>query len=110
MKFNHQMPQYSSGGRVKGSQVTPKWIDRKSTSADVVRAPFLTPQIHPRLTQARTHVQISWSGCKDSQTSADTWEAGTATGAMSYVRPLSTFLAIRYLTNIHCSGVHDLTP
>ncbi|KAJ8072451.1 Ca(2+)-dependent cysteine protease [Marasmius tenuissimus] len=28
---------------------------------------------------------ISWSGCKDSQTSADTVEAGTATGAMSYV-------------------------
>ncbi|KAK1221292.1 Ca(2+)-dependent cysteine protease [Marasmius sp. AFHP31] len=27
---------------------------------------------------------ISWSGCKDSQTSADTVEAGTATGAMSY--------------------------
>ncbi len=32
--------------------------------------------------------QISWSGCKDSQTSADTQEAGNATGAMSYVRPL----------------------
>ncbi|KAG1729665.1 caspase domain-containing protein [Suillus paluster] len=27
---------------------------------------------------------ISWSGCKDSQTSADTQEAGRATGAMSY--------------------------
>jgi hypothetical protein len=27
---------------------------------------------------------ISWSGCKDSQTSADAYEAGTATGAMSY--------------------------
>ncbi|KAF9450916.1 hypothetical protein P691DRAFT_664412 [Macrolepiota fuliginosa MF-IS2] len=27
---------------------------------------------------------ISWSGCKDSQTSADTAEAGQATGAMSY--------------------------
>lgn len=27
---------------------------------------------------------ISWSGCKDSQTSADTVEAGMATGAMSY--------------------------
>ncbi|KAH9939502.1 putative metacaspase [Amylocystis lapponica] len=27
---------------------------------------------------------ISWSGCKDSQTSADTVEAGQATGAMSY--------------------------
>jgi metacaspase-1 len=30
-------------------------------------------------------VQISWSGCKDSQTSADAVEAGAATGAMSYV-------------------------
>ncbi|KAH9178301.1 caspase domain-containing protein, partial [Lactarius sanguifluus] len=28
---------------------------------------------------------ISWSGCKDSQTSADAVEAGSATGAMSYV-------------------------
>ncbi|KAJ3532748.1 hypothetical protein NM688_g7380 [Phlebia brevispora] len=27
---------------------------------------------------------ISWSGCKDSQTSADTFEAGQSTGAMSY--------------------------
>ncbi|KAH9037910.1 metacaspase-1 [Lactarius pseudohatsudake] len=27
---------------------------------------------------------ISWSGCKDSQTSADAVEAGSATGAMSY--------------------------
>lgn len=27
---------------------------------------------------------ISWSGCKDSQTSADASEAGKATGAMSY--------------------------
>lgn len=35
-----------------------------------------------------TLVQISWSGCKDSQTSADAYEAGTATGAMSYVRTL----------------------
>ena len=28
---------------------------------------------------------ISFSGCKDSQTSADTVEAGQSTGAMSYV-------------------------
>jgi len=27
---------------------------------------------------------VMWSGCKDSQTSADTQEAGQATGAMSY--------------------------
>lgn len=30
--------------------------------------------------------KISWSGCKDDQTSADTQEAGEATGAMSFVR------------------------
>ena len=29
-------------------------------------------------------LKISWSGCKDSQTSADATEAGKATGAMSY--------------------------
>lgn len=33
-----------------------------------------------------SEMQISWSGCKDSQTSADTVEAGQSTGAMSYVR------------------------
>ncbi|CDO70340.1 hypothetical protein BN946_scf184872.g1 [Trametes cinnabarina] len=49
-------------GRVKGSQVTKKWHDYKATLADV----------------------ITWSGCKDSQTSADTWEQGVATGAMSH--------------------------
>ncbi|KAI8973088.1 caspase domain-containing protein [Trametes punicea] len=53
---------YHTDGRVKGSQVTAKWVEYKSTPADV----------------------ISWSGCKDSQTSADTFEKGVATGAMSY--------------------------
>ncbi|KAH9913686.1 caspase domain-containing protein [Epithele typhae] len=53
---------YSTDGRTKGSQVTAKWFDYKSTPADV----------------------ISWSGCKDSQTSADTYENGVATGAMSH--------------------------
>ncbi|KAI0635346.1 caspase domain-containing protein [Trametes polyzona] len=53
---------YSSDGRVKGSQVNSRWFKAKSTPADV----------------------ISWSGCKDSQTSADTWEQGAATGAMSH--------------------------
>jgi hypothetical protein len=34
-----------------------------------------------------------WSGCKDSQTSADANEAGKATGAMSYafIRALSAY-------------------
>ncbi|OCH91748.1 hypothetical protein OBBRIDRAFT_791973 [Obba rivulosa] len=54
---------YHSDGRVKGSQVTADHIREKSTRADV----------------------ISWSGCMDSQTSADTYDAsGVATGAMSY--------------------------
>ena len=36
--------------------------------------------------------QISWSGCKDDQTSADANIGGRSTGAMSDVRtPFSTF-------------------
>jgi hypothetical protein len=35
--------------------------------------------------------QISWSGCKDSQTSADSEEAGKATGAMSFVSIFTDF-------------------
>lgn len=37
-----------------------------------------------RATKTSPADAISWSGCKDSQTSADTEEAGLATGAMSY--------------------------
>ncbi|KAF8520265.1 peptidase C14, caspase domain-containing protein [Hysterangium stoloniferum] len=40
---------------------------------------------HARRTRTSPADVISWSGCKDSQTSADTVEAGAATGAMSYV-------------------------
>ncbi|KAI0080416.1 hypothetical protein K474DRAFT_1637636 [Panus rudis PR-1116 ss-1] len=53
---------YHTNGRVKKSQVREKHRKRKGTQADV----------------------ISWSGCKDSQTSADTVEDGVATGAMSF--------------------------
>lgn len=54
---------YHMNGRQKGhSEVTPSHMKEKYTEADVV----------------------SWSGCLDSQTSADTWEAGAAVGAMSY--------------------------
>ncbi|KAH8100814.1 caspase domain-containing protein [Cristinia sonorae] len=35
---------------------------------------------------------ISWSGCKDSQTSADAFEAGQATGAMSFVSTSALYL------------------
>ncbi|GJJ08615.1 Ca(2+)-dependent cysteine protease [Clathrus columnatus] len=46
---------------------------------------------------------ISWSGCKDSQTSADTIQAGTATGAMStaFIKALSLYrkdLGFNFLT------------
>lgn len=42
---------------------------------------------------------ISWSGCKDSQTSADTQEAGQATGAMSYafITAMQKFSNLSYL-------------
>ncbi len=40
---------------------------------------------YTRTTKTSPADVISWSGCKDSQTSADTQEAGRATGAMSYV-------------------------
>ncbi|BEJ14982.1 hypothetical protein CspHIS471_0407490 [Cutaneotrichosporon sp. HIS471] len=41
---------------------------------------------------------IAWGGCKDSQTSADTQEAGQATGAMSYafVRAVNTHQRVNY--------------
>ncbi|KAF7327468.1 Histone acetyltransferase [Mycena kentingensis (nom. inval.)] len=53
---------YDSGGRLKGSQVSNRARARKATSADV----------------------ISFSGCKDGQTSADTFIDGLAVGAASH--------------------------
>lgn len=53
---------YSSHGRMKGSQVSDRARLRKSTPADV----------------------ITWSGCKDGQTSSDTFAGGVAVGAMSH--------------------------
>lgn len=41
-------------------------------------------QARARQTKTSPADAISWSGCKDSQTSADAVEAGVATGAMSY--------------------------
>lgn len=40
-------------------------------------------EAYARQTRTSPADVISWSGCKDSQTSADTVEAGEATGAMS---------------------------
>jgi hypothetical protein len=54
--------QYSSHGRLKGSHVSSRALSRKATCADV----------------------ISWSGCQDSGTSADTMANGVAVGAMSH--------------------------
>ncbi|KAL1746379.1 caspase domain-containing protein [Schizophyllum fasciatum] len=54
---------YSSSGRLKGSHVSNRARKRKATPADV----------------------ISWSGCEDRQTSADTFSGGVAVGAMSHV-------------------------
>ena len=53
----------------------------RTSPADVVRNIVLKPVAK----FFHTFLQISWSGCKDSQTSADTEEAGRATGAMSFV-------------------------
>ncbi|EGO19641.1 hypothetical protein SERLADRAFT_402216 [Serpula lacrymans var. lacrymans S7.9] len=53
---------YHSNGRLKGSHVTSQARAYKSTQADVV----------------------SWCGCRDDQTSADTFQGGVAVGAMSY--------------------------
>ncbi|OBZ78001.1 Metacaspase-1 [Grifola frondosa] len=70
---------YHSDGRVKGSQVTPQFFQAKSTPADV----------------------ISWSGCKDSQTSADTFEQGTAGGAMSFAYELGSTAVQAFMSSLH---------
>lgn len=57
----------------------------KTSPADVVR--WLHSPTALRAAERILVIQISWSGCKDTQTSADTSEAGQATGAMSWVRP-----------------------
>lgn len=45
-------------------------------------------EAYARQTRTSPADVISWSGCKDDQTSADTQEAGQSTGAMSYVSDL----------------------
>jgi metacaspase-1 len=68
------------------NQKVDKWAKaNKSNPADVVRFRYLFLH-YSSLKEPSLLLQISWSGCKDSQTSADTFEAGMATGAMSYVR------------------------
>ncbi|KJA15538.1 hypothetical protein HYPSUDRAFT_149011 [Hypholoma sublateritium FD-334 SS-4] len=53
---------YSSHGRLKGMHISANHWEKKATAADV----------------------ISWSGCLDDQTSADTFQEGMPVGAMSY--------------------------
>ncbi|KIY50851.1 hypothetical protein FISHEDRAFT_38321 [Fistulina hepatica ATCC 64428] len=53
---------YSAHGRLRGSHVSDRARLRLATPADV----------------------ISWSGCKDDETSADTFSGGIAVGAMSH--------------------------
>ena len=57
------------------------------------------------------HTQISWSGCKDSQTSADAQIGGRNTGAMSDVCALHfvRHIPLRYLSDPAMLGVFDST-
>ncbi|KAF8274852.1 caspase domain-containing protein, partial [Lactarius quietus] len=56
------------------------------TVTSVVKSATTARGAEQRARQTKTSPAdcISWSGCKDSQTSADAVEAGSATGAMSY--------------------------
>ncbi|CCM05308.1 uncharacterized protein FIBRA_07522 [Fibroporia radiculosa] len=73
---------YQTTGRERGhSEVTPSHWKEKYTDADVVSDANTLLKFNPAHCNKS---QISWSGCMDSQTSADTWEAGAAVGAMSY--------------------------
>lgn len=70
------------GGLFKSAMGVVKTATGNSSKADK----------HAKATRTSPADVISWSGCKDSQTSADTSEAGQATGAMSYafIAALST--------------------
>lgn len=52
--------------------------------------------------------QISLSGCKDNQTSADTYASGGAVGAMSHVSPCTTTYTRRILNAyVSDTGLYD---
>ncbi|KAF9512582.1 hypothetical protein BS47DRAFT_1372759 [Hydnum rufescens UP504] len=59
---------------------------------------------HAKQTRTSPADAISWSGCKDNQTSADTVEVGQSTGAMSFVS------SSRNLTSRRCSSLMDTLP
>lgn len=69
----------ASGSTQKATQYTRA---TRSSAADVVR--WLHLYLHILTTLIPT--QMSWSGCKDTQTSADAQIGGRNTGAMSDVR------------------------
>ncbi|KAL5526293.1 MCA1_2 [Sanghuangporus sanghuang] len=66
--------QHDMGGVIKGAMGLFKTASGNTQKAEE----------YSRRTRTSSADVISWSGCKDSQTSADTVEAGRATGAMSY--------------------------
>ncbi|KAF8060732.1 casa protein [Lyophyllum atratum] len=80
---------YSSHGRLKGSHVSDRMRKKLATPADV----------------------ISWSGCKDGQTSADTFAGGVAVGVMSYafITALSAPAHILFSTAV-TDNVHSQEP
>ncbi|KAI5897019.1 uncharacterized protein SCHCODRAFT_02492936 [Schizophyllum commune H4-8] len=73
---------YSQHGRLRGSHVSPRARLRQASPADV----------------------ITWSACRDGQTSVDTFAGGEAVGAMSYVG-----VGVFYLFYVPVSEAHSLT-
>ncbi|KAJ7784262.1 caspase domain-containing protein [Mycena metata] len=81
---------YNHRGRIKGLKITPQALARKTTPADV----------------------ISLSGCKDDQTSADTFIDGEAVGAASHafikaveMRPNQSYQEIMHEIRIQISSL-----
>ena len=81
MKSAMGLVKTATGHAQKAEQITQA---TRTSPADVVRNRIERPKsISDSIVFFSS--QISWSGCKDSQTSADSEEAGKATGAMSFV-------------------------
>ncbi|KAG2124322.1 hypothetical protein BD769DRAFT_1388857 [Suillus cothurnatus] len=80
--------QYHSNGRLKATQTTQRAQMEKATNADV----------------------ISFSGCRDDQTSADTMEGSMAVGAMScaFVKSFSCCLQRIHFIEIQKFTIHDI--
>lgn len=74
------LAQLASGKQSKAEEfayVSPRTLTSRGKSNAEIR-------IDRRRTKSSPADVISWSGCKDSQTSADTEVAGQGTGAMSW--------------------------